>query len=498
MPRILNPASGNESVADSFSKLGDIFSNGAQQDLIRQNAIAKGAENKYAEPYARAPQSGDSNGTIYYGALARKQMADVANGNLLARTNHANGVDDPNVALAQMGAHEPIASTAVGQGRDLANRTGIARIQSDTQAANQLAITERQNAQQQWTDEHTLVDVQRPDGVIVKVPKSQLAQVQGQGYRTPLTLDQVKAGMFAPSAPQTAPQNASAPAGPPSTTSLDPDRRHILGLETGTQTYMHPGLRMSAVSHDGGQTITLPDGRTMPAAGSGFQPASNEAALQQSRDNIQIGEAQHPMAGAGQTGPSQAALDANTAAGSGARLLEHANGMVGLIPGAGAAARAVGYPVIGPGTVDAQQQQDQRNQETMSTLMGNPGRPSNFSQALIKDLLPEEGYARSGAVEANKVAKIQQRLKQEYAEAQAVATNPNTPSDVRQKYLDHMRRVEKTYGLWASPAQGGAQQPQQAPQAPAPQQGGAQAAQPPTKIINGKTYFRQNGQWFEQ
>jgi hypothetical protein len=448
-----------------MKSLGDsMFGHQAQQELTRQGAIAKGAENQYAQPLADAVRAGDKNALAYYGVLARKTGRDTADFNLLSRSNHANGLDDSGLALAQVGAHEPAGSTFAGQGRQLANQTGIAHIQADTQAATQRAITERQNEQAQWTDQHTLVDVQRPDGTIVKVPKSQVSDVQGQGYRTPMTLDQAKVGFITGQGTQ-APSTVAGPAqsGPPA---LTQDQRSMIGLPTGTQTYMHPGLRMSAVSHDGGQTITLPDGRTMPANGSGFLPASNEAALQQSKDNLQIQEAQRPLAGANPQGPSQAAIDAQTAAGSVPRLVEHANSIAGVVPGGNAVLRAVGAPIIGPGTINAQQNQDQRTQETVSTLMGNPNRPSNYSSKQVAELLPQEGYFASGAVEANKVTAIQHRLQQDYAEAQAIAQNPNTPPDVRQKQLDYMRRVQKTYSMWAAPP---AQQPQQ-PQAPAPQQ----------------------------
>src|SRR5437868_1474174 len=117
MPVILNN-SGEGSIASSLRDLGEsLFANGARNELTRQQATKVGRDNQYAEPFASAARSGDRGAMAYYGAMRGLQGADAANWALLGTANNAKGIDDPGLATAQIGAHEPISSTAVGQRR---------------------------------------------------------------------------------------------------------------------------------------------------------------------------------------------------------------------------------------------------------------------------------------------------------------------------------------------------------------------------------------------
>lgn len=495
MPKIINAYSGNESVANSLKSLGDsMFGNQSQQALIRENAKAKGAENENAEPFARAARDGDRNAMAYYGALARKQGADVGNFNLLSTANHAKGVDDPGLATAQLGAHEPISSTAVGQGRSLANATGIARIQSDTAAATQRAIAERQNEQARWTDEHTLVDVRGPDGRVVKVPKSQATQPQ---YDVQPSLDQVKANMISPAASATPGQGAAAPAFP-----TNPDVRSMVGLPTALQSYVHPQTQEVVTSQDNGQTFVDKAGRRGSLAGSGFMPIEHGAALGEARTAQQRQEA----AGPGPTFPdptkSAAAADAYTNAGVESKLQEHVNAAAGAIPGVRNILETFGNGEIGAGTERARSAQEVRNNEARTALLSSPGRQAIQQQKWVNELLPETGFAgfSNPTTEAQKVPVIVNALKADYTNERRLAADINTPPAERQAAIARMHKVENAIRLFTAPPeqQGAAPAGPQAaqPAQAAPAQGAAPAGPVPsaTDRNGNKIYFR-NGQW---
>lgn len=489
MPRIINAYSGNESVADSLKSLGDsMFGNQAQRELIRENALSKQRENTNVPLLADAVRNGDRNALAYYGVLANKTGADASNYNLLSTANHATGVDDPGLATAQLGAHEPIASTAVGQGRQLENQSNIAGMQMD-----------RQVQQQQWTDEHTLVNLRGPDGKITMVPKSQVGNLQAHGYDVVPTKEQAIGDLLSPQQPTPQP-DATASVAPPTApasprasrlSALTPDQRSLVGLPTQVQSYQHPQTGEVATSQDGGQTLTKSDGSRVPANGSGFMPVSHEAALQQVQQNNIRTQASQPPAATPDPAQSAAAQDARATAGIGPEIAEHANTLVGAT-GLGAVGNYLfGTPEVAPSIERARSAQDIRNNEARTALLASPGRQAIQQQKWVNDLLPQDHAMANPETEAQKVPQIVGALKADLDNERRVVQDINTPAPERIAANQRMHKLTNAIRLFTAPPEGATPAASQA--APAPQQ---QA--PVTKTIGGKTYFQQNGQWFEQ
>lgn len=173
MPKIINAYSdASGSIADSLKSLGEtMFGNGAHNQVYREQATSLGRANTNIPLLADAVRRGDKNALAYYGVMSNKTGADTANFNLLSSTNNAKSVDDTQVGLAQLGAHEPIASTAVGQGRALANARAISSEATNRAAQTQLSI-----------DARTLTPMMDTGGKIQMVPKSEVASYRQMGW----------------------------------------------------------------------------------------------------------------------------------------------------------------------------------------------------------------------------------------------------------------------------------------------------------------------------
>jgi hypothetical protein len=175
MPRIINAAyDGNSALGDTLSRLGEaIYGDQAKNEMYRQKAFGEKRENDNAPLLADAVANGNRNDIARYGVMAGKTGLDAANYNLLSRTNHATGIDDPDVALAQLGAHEGMGNTAVGQGRQLQNAVTITGMNNATSLEGQRIASDRAAASQAAIDGRTLTPVLGDDGVARYQPKSQ-------------------------------------------------------------------------------------------------------------------------------------------------------------------------------------------------------------------------------------------------------------------------------------------------------------------------------------
>lgn len=208
MPTIINPYSGNQSVADSLKSLGDsMFGHQSQQALIREQAL-KLQRNNQAAPL-EAQSFRDNNPTEMgaqailgdrpandYSQYYRTRAAIAANGN----------PDDKNLNTAML-ANGPVSATPVGQGRELAN----------AQAVAQIPVTER--AQE---FKNTPTQVSGPNGLPVLVRQSDAI-----GQNAPLNPNAVEAAAAArdtgmlpnagPQAPGALPRPMGSPIGIPPT-----------------------------------------------------------------------------------------------------------------------------------------------------------------------------------------------------------------------------------------------------------------------------------------
>lgn len=568
MPQIINAlASGNESIANSLSKVGEgMFGNTDQKQLYAAHAaLAKEQtakalrHNQYAQPLADAIRAGDRNSIAALSSLSDRSGVDAGNYNLLATANHSSGVDDPGLATAQLGAHEPIASTAIGQGRSLANaaamnaatnatsranntdtnrQSGInQQTMSDRSAASALAVMERQVQAQQWTDEHTLVNLRGPDGRITMVPKHQVPNLQAHGYDVMPTLDQAKVNILSPqqpalpgaapqqptmappaAAPQTQlAQPASAPPEPagippvvqqalaqpapaeapiPATSAMTPDQRSLVGLPTNVQSYQHPQTGEIAVSHDGGLTMTAPDGKRKLVAGSGFMPVSHEAALGQARTNSAITQAATPLP-APPTEYPQSAMDASKAAGADAVIQHEWNKIYGALTGG----------EVGANFNRARENLENLAMNTRAIVAGSPGtRMALKDRELAMGNMPHPGWfgstGASGQEERNSTMSFIQGLRRLYASEQAEATDRNTPPQDVEKLTSHMRSLRGVIEQWEAPAATAAAAPAAKPAEAAAPAAAPQAAIPPRaqniKVINGKTMYTLDGKVMQQ
>lgn len=476
MPKIINAYSGNESIADNLKSLGDsMFGNESSQALIRENAKGKMRENTNIPMLADAVRSGDPNALAYYGVMSNKTGADTANFNLLSRGNHASSVDDPRLNIAQLSAHEPISSTAVGQGRALANAASIASEATNRAAQTQQAITERTIQQQQWADEHTLVNLRGPDGRITMVPKSQTANLQAHGYDVMPSLDNVKAGILAPQTAQPQQDAGTQPApaaGVPRTSTLTPDQRSIVGLPTAIQSYQHPQTGDTAISQDGGLTLSRGDGSKIPLAASGYMPVGNQEALTQQQQNNLRTAASGPAPAFPDPANSAAAADARKVNGLDAFVQEHANTAVGAT-GLGAVGKYLGIGgEVGPGVERARSAQEIRNNEARTAMLAAPGRQGVQQQKWVNELLPEASGWANPETEAQKVPQIVGALKADYDNERRVIADINTPPADRIAAQARMQKLQHAITLFSQPAEGApagptAALPQQAPPAPA-------------------------------
>jgi hypothetical protein len=187
---------------------------------------------------------------------------------------------------------------------------------------------------------------------------------------------------------------------------------------------------------------------------------------------------------------SAAANEARATTGLGPAIAEEANTHIGAIPGATTVLKALtGSGEIAPQQQQAEQNQAIRNQQTRAVLAASAGRQSVQAQKWVNENLPDGAAFANPETEARHVGTVVNAIKMDYAADQHVAQDPNTPPVERQKALQHMHDLQRVAAMWTGQPQGAA--PPAAAAKP-------QSAAPVTKVLNGKTYFQQNGQWFEQ
>lgn len=511
MPRIINAYDGNSALGDTLSKLGEaIYGDQAKNEVYRQKAFGSKRENDNIPLLADAVARGDRDAIARFGVMSNKTGQDTGDFNRLGVSNHASGVDDPRMALATMGAGGAFTATAPGQGRALANDRSIAgghdasaerigagnnatsitvgqgnnattleaqRIQSDRARETQLAI-----------DARTLTPVDDGNGGFVYQPKS-----GATGMGAPISSDQVIANMLRKHAATATPGQPSAdPLG-----GMDPRILKKAGLDLPEQSLIEPRSGMTGISRDGGRTVILPDGRTVPATG--FQPVGQDAALTQARDNGVRSSAASPLV-VQNPANSQAAADAKNTTGIGAAVETMANAHLGSIPGMPAVIQgAAGSPEIAPETQRARSQQDIRNNQARAVLLGGPGRQTVQAQKWVNELIPQGDAFANPATEAAKIPTIVKALQGDHEQIRQLAVDPNTLPAERVKLVQQLHQIENTIRMYTDPAAG--QPPAQAaaaptagaPAAPAPQ--GAGPTQTATNPQTGQKIGLVNGQW---
>ena len=183
-----------------------MFDDQAQKEFIRQNASKLLRENENNPLAAGDVARGDYAAAAQHGVLAGLPISEIAGYNQFNQVGQ-NGPDSVAGTIATMAVPGARYDNTV-QGARAANATQLQsqQIASTQAAASQQAITERQIQQQQWQDQHALVNLRAPDGSIKMVPKSQVGDLQAQGYDVTPSLDQ--SPQLAPPPPQAAPNTS--------------------------------------------------------------------------------------------------------------------------------------------------------------------------------------------------------------------------------------------------------------------------------------------------
>jgi hypothetical protein len=423
----------------------------------------------------------------------------------------ANGnVDDPQLQTAML-ANGGVGETPVGQGRALANQSDIAAAQTAERARefNQTP-TIVQGPQGPVYSTQGSAPGQAPPMTIDRIKAAAVAHalgldpntaapVQGAPQSQPAAAPQGQPPAAAPSAP-TAPQNApAAPTAAPTSfpgeipnhpPAPNPLVQQALGLPQGGQVYVNPTTRQVGVSYNGGHTVQdTQTGKWYTGAGNGFLPSDGSAGAAMTQDNNVRNAAGTPLNVPTDMSNSPAANDARATTGLGPAIADEANKHLGAIPGATTVLKAAtGSGEIAPQQQQAEQQQMIRNQQTRAVLAASGGRQSVQAQKWVNENLPDGPAFGNPETEARRVATVVGAIKMDYESDQRVAQDPNTPPAERQKALQHMHDLQRIAVMWTG-------QPQGAPPAATAQ---PHSAAPATKVLNGKTYFQQNGQWFEQ
>lgn len=244
MPVIIGNSSPDSPLRNMFQSLGDAFNNQSAHEVQRQHARRLQAENEGYESAAREFGLPGHDVQTSQG-LIRAGHPDQANNLYLHRQAiNANGnVDYPQLQTAQIGAHEPITSTAVGQRRTEA--AALERQHAQDVAAmareqeQQRGQTERQGmvtGENRYQFENTPEATYTPEGVGTYAPRKDLTS---GNYQPAANMDQVlanetrkalAAGPFAPAAPAPAATRAAGPAAPPGGFTEDPVMEHLSQL----------------------------------------------------------------------------------------------------------------------------------------------------------------------------------------------------------------------------------------------------------------------------
>ena len=544
MPRIINAYDGNSALGKSLGDLGEaIFGDGAKNEVYRQKAIESKRGNDNAEPFAAAVRDGRKNDVAYYGALGNHTGADTGAFNLVSRTNHAAGLDDPAVALAQLGNGGTAQGTFAGQGRALANDRATNAATNATSERNNI----RNNAETHYgTDRgyasstensirssdasrdvaringenqhNTQVDIANRTPVRTEVSPGVFeyhpqSEVNSQHLRPVVSPEDVKGGVLAgvirragenanPASPSPFSPNASpfkwsngapqpaaaAPAARPGTVNvgaygqMTPQEAQMLGVPR--QAMIHPQTGQTGYSYNNG--TTLADG----SSASGFIPSTDEAVLAREKDNNVIKSISTPLAQL-PTGMPQYAADVYAASGPGGIAQHELNAMSG----------AVGGGQVGADTNSARNNVIQTNNQARGLYSSAPGaHAAVYREKNAAAELPDaSGYFGSPGINAEQQ---RQRAIEEIAHfrgmieaVQKQAQDPLLSPADREKMAQWLYPATNLYNKMITvqaPTAGA--QPAAAPAQAAPTAGAqpaAPAAKPPTVTQNGHTYHLQ-------
>lgn len=484
MPRIINAYAENSSLANSLKDLGEsMFGDQAKNEVYRQTAFGKKRENDNIPLLADAVARGDRDAIARLGVMSNKTGQDAADFNRLAVSNHAAGVDDPRMALATMGAGGAFTSTAPGQGRALANDRSIAGGHDATTLESQRIASDRAAATQLAIDGRTLAPVDDGNGGYRYATKSSAV---GQG--APISSDQVIANMLRKQASASAPGATNGdPLG-----NVDPRVLQKAGLALPQQSMVSPASGATGISRDGGRTVILPDGSTVPATG--FQPVDQGTALAEARGGIQRAQTAQPLV-VGNPATGQAAADAARTSGIGAKVQKLANEELGALPLGPSIVKAVtGSPEIAPETQRAQSQQDVRNNAARAVLLGGPGRQTVQAQQWINELIPQGSALANPATEAAKIPTIVNALKGDHEQYRQIVQTTSDPAE-RTKAMLAMHQIENTIRMFTEQAAPAAGAPPQAAAQPAAAPPAAAPTQTATNPATGQKMGLINGQW---
>lgn len=491
MPKIINAYAANDSIADSLRSLGEsMFGSGAKDEAARQAArsteqdvVKKSRENAFTPMIAGRITNHDYGGATSAAINAGmdpkhlggyQQYYDVnREGPASERGTRATmSVPGANYGHTVPGSRESLRSAEdIHAATNATSERNNAATNATTLKSNDMT-TARLMQQKQWDDEHTFVDLESPDGTrVIKVTKSEVPLMQGQGYRVARSLDQVKANLVSPpqqSAPPSGGVGFVDQGGAPSPTMAAPgtqprpqqagglgnltqDQRSIVGLPTGTQQFIHGATGSIGVSKDGGQTILLPNGTAIPAIGSGYQPVSAEAALSQTRANNMSNKVNATPAPSLDYGNGAVSQDAYKASGVDAALTREANNSFGSVLG----------PVIGEIGAPTQRATERLAaavNAARTALLSNQFRQTNWSQQQMDTLLPQgAGYANP-VTASNSIGAVVRELGMEESRLRHLILDPSTPLDTKHKAYDAWEQTHRAIAMFTAPVE--------APQAP--------------------------------
>lgn len=470
MPIIIgnNNNQGNE-IADAAARLADnLWGKGAMQSQLlgaqtlaeQQRAYGLSDENK-----RRAAIQADP-----YGAAALAAAAALGKGGVdgVTAARLANAAANPNssptdLTRAGLAAGQPMRDTVGGftmeqgttrRGQDLTYKSTTrgqdvnAQTQRDVagiQGTNQLNLERaKQDAEPiNVIDENgRTVVVSRADairrGLQPIMSKDQVVGGMIQGYNarrnSPPTMPSQQGTTTAPlkgpsfdiNGPLSPPSTMAAPNGRDLTTTVDRPQPPVLQpnlmlgpdaplgiqeavgeratnipmLETG-------GMRRQGVSRDGGQTVTLGDGTTVPAQG--FLPAGPESAIAQGRlGNIvqsdQTWMQKNPQASPEKSGAMKAILALGGPQQLGVNEINRALGATGL--------SKVITPLVGQDIAAAQTNLNVWNEQMIRGLgvSSDPGQKEQ--RRIYENLLPGDSFLNNPAVEAMKIPALANALVQ--------------------------------------------------------------------------------------
>lgn len=444
MPRIINAYrqqgmadAGNQSVSRAFGNLMAPFSNGAQQEMIRQNARKLQLENQGLEGGYNDLAPTDNFGANAY--LAGRPYGQTAPG---FRENLSNESSMNNARISGENYREvyKFNNTPTPTYDQNGNPTPMVPQSAAANGGHYGAPL----SESQVTGQLMRQYLPLPGRAQMSGPSDTPADTSNDP-NMPGTGTPSKGGAtWSPPVPAQPAQPASQPAAQPQPSSLSDiplGIRHKMGLPTGNQ--MFTDGRNTFLSQDGGETVLIGNTR-MPVAQSGLQPISNEQGVTLRQDAMTRDAASAPLPAAPQQ-YSQAAQDAAKKAGVdaiGANVLNDVGGFWGV-------------GELAPGYNRAGENLTNLGQLTRGVLAQIGTRDSVARERWVNDMMP--ALNRLGITgmnadeEKNSVVMLTQHLRQLYGYIQQNATDPNTPPADRAKMVQEMRGLSNVIQRWEAP-----------------------------------------------